>query len=400
MSKMIKYALYSYSTENVGDDIQSIAARRFLPQIDYYIDRDKVGHWKNDNSNEEVRLIANGWYMRQPFAWPPQDKSLKVLLTSMYIEPRAVGINKGKVPLDIFTTPSSLRFLRENGPIGARDLFTLRKLQENNIESYFSGCLTLTIKRDERIKRRDFILAVDISDELYNFLRKQTNRRIIRLSPYSDFNLLTQDRTILAEFFLYLYQSAYAVVTTRLHTLLPSLAVETPVLLIKGGHYDKNRYSGLSELSINITEKQYKRNYQFYNLDAPPCNPTKYRGIRRELVKKCSNFTGYDSDKSFLSTPLEELLTSESLINIFSDSFSMRLPFMLIKMSLRESKKMLSDLEQENTRLIDNARQQAEEYDQLQEKYDGLVYDYNQIKNTSLNYIIRVIKNRLVRLIK
>lgn len=36
---MVKYALFSYSTENIGDEIQSIAASRFLPQIDYYINR-------------------------------------------------------------------------------------------------------------------------------------------------------------------------------------------------------------------------------------------------------------------------------------------------------------------------------------------------------------------------
>ena len=42
-SKKVKYALYKYSTENIGDEIQSIAARRFLPQVDYYIDRDRDG---------------------------------------------------------------------------------------------------------------------------------------------------------------------------------------------------------------------------------------------------------------------------------------------------------------------------------------------------------------------
>lgn len=67
----MKYALLTYSIENVGDDIQSIAARRFLPRVDYYIDRDQIGEWKNNDKNETVKLIANGWYMRDPFKWPP-----------------------------------------------------------------------------------------------------------------------------------------------------------------------------------------------------------------------------------------------------------------------------------------------------------------------------------------
>lgn len=56
----MKYALLTYSTENVGDDIQSIAARRFLPRVDYYIDRDQIGEWENNDKNETVKLIANG----------------------------------------------------------------------------------------------------------------------------------------------------------------------------------------------------------------------------------------------------------------------------------------------------------------------------------------------------
>ena len=37
----MKYGLLYYKdTVNIGDDIQTYAARRFLPHIDYYIDRE------------------------------------------------------------------------------------------------------------------------------------------------------------------------------------------------------------------------------------------------------------------------------------------------------------------------------------------------------------------------
>lgn len=32
---------YNYTT-NLGNEVQSIAARRFLPKIDYYIDHEKI----------------------------------------------------------------------------------------------------------------------------------------------------------------------------------------------------------------------------------------------------------------------------------------------------------------------------------------------------------------------
>lgn len=47
-----KFALLNYSTENIGDEVQSIAARRFLPRIDEYVDRDKLAEWGTKSTNK------------------------------------------------------------------------------------------------------------------------------------------------------------------------------------------------------------------------------------------------------------------------------------------------------------------------------------------------------------
>ena len=42
-SKFMKYGLIVYKdTENIGDDVQSYVATKYLPRIDYIIDRDNV----------------------------------------------------------------------------------------------------------------------------------------------------------------------------------------------------------------------------------------------------------------------------------------------------------------------------------------------------------------------
>lgn len=56
---MTKYALFNYNTENVGDEIQSLAAKHFLPQVDYYINRDFINDF-HPESDEEIKLIMNG----------------------------------------------------------------------------------------------------------------------------------------------------------------------------------------------------------------------------------------------------------------------------------------------------------------------------------------------------
>ena len=68
----MKYGLFEYTTENIGDEIQSIAARRFLPSVDYYFNRDSIDD--TDTGADEVKLIMNGWYTHKPENFPPKNK--------------------------------------------------------------------------------------------------------------------------------------------------------------------------------------------------------------------------------------------------------------------------------------------------------------------------------------
>lgn len=386
--KGVKYALLTYSTENVGDDIQSIAARRFLPRVDYYIDRDQIGEWENNDKNETVKLIANGWYMRDPFKWPPSDKTLDPLLISMYIEPNPVGKNK-VVPRNVFLASQSREYLGKYGPVGARDMSTLRFLQNNGIETYFSGCLTLTLQKDPYIKKQDFILAIDVSDKVYKFMQSKTNRKIIRISPYGDFDMPKNSRLIAAEYFLMLYQSAHAVVTTRLHATLPCLALETPVLLIKErGKYNRWRYSGLAELAYNLTPRQYYDHYDEFNLDTPPNNHDNYKIIRRQLIKKCSEFTGYDNQETFLWSDISNMLLNDNYIDLFADSFNKRLPLMLVKQHNEW-------LEAERQKDVARINEILSENYRLRNDLNAITKDYNIIKKTSVRYMLRKIYRKL-----
>lgn len=78
----MKYGLMSYAyTTNLGNEIQSIAARRFLPKIDYYIDHEKLNLF---NSHDKIKMIMNGWYLDCLKSWPP-SKSIDPLLISMHL---------------------------------------------------------------------------------------------------------------------------------------------------------------------------------------------------------------------------------------------------------------------------------------------------------------------------
>lgn len=99
-------------------------------------------------------------------------------------------------------------------------------------------------------------------------MRESTKREVIELSVYHYPFLENEERFKVAEYILALYQSAHAVVTTRLHCFMPSLAFETPVLLIKDSEkYEPARYGGLDTLPHSLTDKEYIEHPEKYPLD-------------------------------------------------------------------------------------------------------------------------------------
>lgn len=332
VSPKIKYGLLEYKTENIGDEVQSIAARRFLPRIDYFFDRDDIDATKT-KTGEKIKLIMNGWYTHHPENWPPKNPNLDPLLVAMHVEQDALN----GAPALAFISPESKNFLNKFGPVGARNISTFDFLQKNSIKAYFSGCITLTLVPDSKVKKQGFVLAVDVPDNVYRTMLKNTDRTVLRLDTNRKKDLDRDTRFLLAELWLYLYQSAHAVVTTRLHTMLPCLAFRTPVLAISGR--DPKRYQGLIDLTNCTTAYKYVENPSIFDLDHPPKNPGTYIEVRKQLEELCSNFTGYDSRDSYLNgkNP-NELLVSPKIMQFFLNaSFDTWL--------LEETKKQLLNLQ-------------------------------------------------------
>lgn len=306
----MKYGLLRYETENIGDEIQSLAAKRFLPQVDYYFNRDDIDATETGR-DEKIKLIMNGWYTHNPENWPPKNPAIEPLLVAMHVEQDAL---EGRAK-EAFLSEESRKFLEKHGPIGARNLPTKELFDEAGINNYFSGCLTLTLLPEKSVKKREFILAVDVSDKVFEEIKKRTNREVIRLDAYRTRNLSLDSKMTLAKYWLLTYQSAHAVVTSRLHCMLPCLALGTPVLAISGS--DPKRFQGLIELTNNVTEEEFLADKQVFDFEKPAKNPEDFKELKKSLEKKCSDFTGYDSRKSYLGEEsASDFCTSPSYIDL------------------------------------------------------------------------------------
>jgi len=281
-----------HSTVNIGDDIQSLAVRRLLPPDAVGIDREQVHEF---SCPAKVFTVISGWFMHHrngywdlptppPIqSWPPSSK----------IHPFFISVHFTDTLFPALFTEENIEYLKEYGPIGARDLFTLEELQKRGIPSYFSGCLTLTLDNPLK-KRNNLIYLVDVDDETANYVRSKTTLPVVRLTHGQPvLQLLKPEyRLKYAEHFLDKYRQCKCVVTTRLHAALPCLAFETPVLLIsptRQGTVDP-RFPGLWELTRHCYKEELLAGAVDFDFDHPTENPKGYIAIRERLIQTMADW--------------------------------------------------------------------------------------------------------------
>lgn len=276
-----KFGLISYDEleyANIGDYVQSIAAKQYLPKVDSLINRDKMNLYNEDS----VKMIMNGWYMGNAQNWPPSD----------LINPLFVSIHINSTVKEALTSPESIAYFKKHEPIGCRDIYTTNLLKGKGIEAYFSGCLTLTLSKT--YKREQISDEILIIDPLFHCLTikemianpKKMAKRIItgRIGEYNlrskilkEFftkELLEQavhipqmtstigieDSFSKANQFLLRLSRAKLVITSRIHTALPCLAMGTPVIFLNGGFSNEMnncRFEGLIDFfhTIDVDKK-------------------------------------------------------------------------------------------------------------------------------------------------
>lgn len=85
----MKFACMEYRNNyNLGDQIQSLAAAEFLPEISRWIDRDTLSL---ENLDEPHLLIMQGWFSMTPETSFPPAKNIKPLFFGFHISPFREG---------------------------------------------------------------------------------------------------------------------------------------------------------------------------------------------------------------------------------------------------------------------------------------------------------------------
>ena len=257
----MKYGILVHGTSgNVGDAVQSLAAVRFLPRVDRLVERERL---EAIASAGPIKVIMNGWWMKCPEHWPPPP-NLIPLFVSFHV---TTGPARATM-----VTDESLAYLRQHEPIGCRDLDTTSFLRAAGIDAYFSGCLTMTLPPRPR-KEGGEVLFVDPfrghffpalppalanaaevrrlrqaagSGESSESPTESLDRLLARIggmpeawrpgashqSALVSRELGPRERFRAAEAMLERLAAARLVVTSRLHAVLPAMAMGTPALFV------------------------------------------------------------------------------------------------------------------------------------------------------------------------
>lgn len=336
----MKYKLLSVSTVpaiNIGDYIQALAASQFYPQIDGFIEREKLREYKG----ELCKVIMNAYYMHDGTQWPPSDK----------IQPLFVATHINSLVRKDFETKESIEYFKRYAPIGCRDYDTKTFLENHGIEAYFSGCLTLTLGKKYKWEgAREGIYFVDPKvtfknklEKLYYFTSSYFTYSLVnRIGKqwFSCENLSMSERAIVSKFIkmykkvfsedtlinacyisqesnyynkkfrtpdellieaerlIKLYAKAEFVVTSRIHCALPCLGLETPVILINNREQAESSYCrlrGIREL-FNVIDWSNEGLIPLFPLNGKlsnknrPENNTFWIPIADKLIEKCEKF--------------------------------------------------------------------------------------------------------------
>lgn len=278
-----QFGFISYSTTNIGDDIQAIAAKRFLPKDAIPIDRDFISEF---NHRKKINTVVNGFYMHTEKLWwcnknPAPAKSWP---PSNSIQPFFISFHLARQFMPLAFTEEGLKYFRTHQPIGCRDYDTCVALRERGIKAYFSGCITLTLENPYN-KREDVIYVVDLPQQYVDYVRKKARCRVefVGHAVPKEIQYNVQERLKYAEKLLEKYRRAKCVVTSKLHVSMPCLAFETPVLLV--GKLNE-RFYGLRELVRNCTEDELLKGQYDFDFNNPTPNTKAYMPLRLNIIKR------------------------------------------------------------------------------------------------------------------
>jgi hypothetical protein len=227
----MKNAVFGYSTPNLGDDVQALAAAMLFPNVDSYVNRDMLDRVSLATQH---KIIMNSWFAVKRYKATPSQSLSPIFFGQCIGRPELVN-------------EEWLKVWKAHEPIGCRDLNTVDTLGANGIQAYYSGCLTTWMGRFiNPPARREGVIFVDVPQAMERYIPEDIRARARRITNDTAKGVTNQkERFFKAAKVLDEVRCAKMVVTRRLHTALPCVGFGTPVTVyLENKERNLQRFSG------------------------------------------------------------------------------------------------------------------------------------------------------------
>lgn len=346
MNKGVLVCLGSARTKNIGDYMQSLAARQFAGRDAVLVERERIDQY----AGGPTRLVMNGWFMHHSKRFPPSDDILP-LFVSFHVKPKIEGR---------FFTEKTVAYLRAREPIGCRSTDMVDMLARHGVRGEFSSCLTLTLGETYRHVRaetppvfvdpylpklrgrgpslavfwqmlarvpyalvhlpmlarlarrfrpccrhlpgaRFFPIRWHYLVEFYRIYSPAFSDELLLAADYLSHGVVrtkdTTDETFMAKAdeLMRRYEKASYVVTSRLHCALPCIAIGTPVWVPFLPSMSDGRFGGNVDFMNTLTfgpdgRCQPPPDGKITLTTPPPPVRTEFRPYAEALARRCREF--------------------------------------------------------------------------------------------------------------
>ncbi len=142
---------------------------------------------------------------------------------------------------DLACLPNEMcAYLKRYEPIGCRDEYTFRLLRRYGIYAYMGGCITTILPSRDHTPEKPSVFLVDVPRELIPHIPQQYHSVTKEITQTATFPM-TQDtqeqrrkiREAARAFYQKYHDEATLVVTSKLHSALPCLAMGIPLILAR-----------------------------------------------------------------------------------------------------------------------------------------------------------------------
>ena len=233
----LRYKYLESEKYSIGDNAQSIAVKYVLGKLGVPeenvlpISRDHLA-LKHPNMDTGI-VIAQGWFGLSPLTNP-----LPILHSNIHPIYFGFYLNEGSWEF-LSKDELFIKSMKKYEPIGCRDFGLRDFLRSLGIKAYFSGCLTMTFEKRKNSPLEEKTFLVDALKEVEEFIPDKLRSNCVTLSqegsfptgiyPVCDEDVERIDK-MACERLQQLKSEATFVITGRIHTAMPCVAMGIPVV--------------------------------------------------------------------------------------------------------------------------------------------------------------------------